>query len=300
MNNPQEYLWSQKYRPTTTDDYIGNPEFKTDLEQWISEGTIPNIILNGSFGCGKTTAAKLIVGNIPCEYLYINGSDNNSIDTVRSLIKPFASSAGFENLKIIILDESNRLSVEAQNALNNLIETFSQDVRFIFTCNYIDMMTGAIKSRLKRYDLDPPTKQEIAQRCKYILDQEKVTYKIEDIAKLVNDYYPDNRQTIIQLQSASSTGELTLTNSLSDVSRVSDELILNLKQKNLNKIRKIVIDLQLRDYTELYTLLSDRLYDYTDNVIIPWYIAESSFHSISAPNKQITFLGLISRIINEI
>lgn len=297
--NPQHYLWTEKFRATTLDGYIGNPIFRADLEKWIEEGQIPNIILSGIAGAGKTTAAKIITENIECDYLYINASDENGIDTIREKVKTFASAASFQPLKIVILDEADYLTSAAQSALRNIIETFSLSTRFIFTCNYFERIADPIKSRLEHYVLEAPSKTELAKKCREILDQENVGYEIQDIVNLVNQTYPDNRQTLIKLQSFSKTGKLVVTSIKTQINKVSDELILSLKNKKYNDVRKIVINLQLKDYTELYTLLSERLNEYTDDVAVPWFIAESLFQSTSSPSKEITFLGLISRIINN-
>lgn len=299
MDLKNHSLWTERYRPTSLENYIGNESFRNDLKLWIEEGNIPNIILDGPKGIGKTTAAKLIVGNIDCDYIYINASDENGIDTIREKVKSFASSASFKDIKIIILDEADFLTPAAQAALRNVIETFSESTRFIFTCNYYEKILDPIRSRLERYELIPPTRTEIAEKCRDILVEEDIKFTLVDIAKLVKLTYPDNRQTLIKLQSFCKTGELKVTEIVSDVTRISDELINYLKTKQINKIRKLVIDLQLKDYTELYTILSDNLESYSDNPIISWYISESMFHANSSPNKQITFLGLIGRIINE-
>ncbi len=299
MSNPQHYLFTEKYRPTTLEGYIGNPIFRTDLEKWIEDGQIPNIILSGIAGAGKTTAAKLITENIDCDFIYINASDENGIDTIREKVKSFASTASFKPLKIVILDEADYLTSAAQSALRNVIETFSLTTRFIFTCNYFERISEPIKSRLERYELSAPTKKELAIKCKEILELEEVEYDINDIALLVNQTYPDNRQTLIKLQSFSKSGKLIITSIQSQISKVSDSLIKALKEKKFSDIRKIVIDLQLKDFTELYTLLSDRLNDYTSNIAVAWFIAESLHQSSSSPSKEITFLGLCSRIITN-
>jgi DNA polymerase III delta prime subunit len=297
--NPQHYLFTEKYRPTTLEGYIGNPIFRADLEKWIQDGQIPNIILSGIAGTGKTTAAKLITENIDCDALYINASDENGIDTIREKVKTFASAASFKPLKIIILDEADYLTVNAQSALRNIIETFSLTTRFILTCNYFERIADPIKSRLERYELNPPTKGELAKKCVEILTNENIKFEKNDIALLINQTYPDNRQTLIKLQSFSKTGKLIITSIQSQINKVSDSLIQALKNKKFGDIRKIVIDLDLKDYTELYQLLSDRLDEYTSDVITAWKIAESLHQSVSSPNKQITFLGLCSRIINN-
>lgn len=299
MEKPIHYLWTEKYRCTSLEGYIGNPIFRADIEKWIADGQIPNIILSGIPGSGKTTAAKLIIENIDCDSLYINASDENGIETIREKVKSFASSASFKDLKVIILDEADYLTTAAQMALRNVIETFSLGTRFIFTCNYFERISPAISSRLERYELNPPTKPELATKCKQILENENIEFTIQDIAQLVNQTYPDNRQTLIKLQSFSKTGKLIITSVQSQISKVSDSLIKAIKDKKFNDVRKIVIDLQLKDFTELYTLLSDRLDDYTSNTGVAWYIAESLFQSTSSPQKEITFLGLCSRIINN-
>jgi replication factor C small subunit len=294
MEQTKHYLWTERWRPTSLENNIGNPIFRKDIEKWIEGGTIPNIILSGGAGVGKTTSAKLIVNSIDCDYLYLNCSDENGIDTIREKVKSFASSASFKPVKIIILDESDFLTLNAQAALRNIIETFSLNTRFIFTCNYFERILEPIQSRLERYELQPPTKTEIANFCKNILECENIKFDIKDIVKLVNSFFPDNRQTLIKLQSFSKSGTLVVTDSSSNISKVSDELIKQLKAKNLNKIRQIVIDLQLRDFTELYILLSDRIEEWSSSIVDPWYIAESLFQSSSSPDKQITFLGLYS------
>ena len=167
-NNPLHYLWTERFRPILLENYIGNEFFKKDIKKWIEEGNIPNIILSGGAGVGKTTSAKLIVQNIDCDFLYLNCSDENGIDTIREKVKTFASSASFKPLKIIILDESDFLTINAQAALRNMIETFSLTTRFIFTCNYFERIIEPIQSRLERYELKPPSKSEVAKFCKNI------------------------------------------------------------------------------------------------------------------------------------
>lgn len=299
MNNQEEHnLWWAKYSPLSLEHYIGNPIFKADLEEWIKDESIPNIILVGRAGSGKTAAAKLITHNIDCDSLYINASDENGIETIREKVKTFASAASFKNQKIIVLDEADFLTVNAQAALRNIVEAFSQGTRFIFTCNYYEKMLYPIRSRLEKYELDPPTKGELAQKCSYILKEENIKFELTEIKKLVELTYPDIRQTLIKLQSYSKKGELIVTDSSTNLHKVSDELIKQLKSKSFSKVRQIIIDLALKDYTEVYTLLSDKLDEYTDNVTIPWFIAESLFQSVSIPDKQICILGLMSKIIS--
>jgi len=301
MNNEHNLYWA-KYSPTSLEGYIGNPLFRADLQKWIEEGSIPNIILSGRAGSGKTTAAKVITSSIPCDSLYINASDENGIDTIREKVKSFASTASFMTLKIIVLDEADFLTPAAQSALRNIIETFSSTTRFIFTCNYFERMLEPIQSRLERYELKPPTKSELAAKCKYILEQENIKFENTELAKVVNLTYPDTRQCLIKLQSFSKTGKLIITDTSKNIEKEGEEIIKLLKGKNpkdFNKIRQIVADLDLKEYSELYRLLFDKLDEYSDNITIPWMIAESQYKAVTAPDREIQFIALISKILNN-
>ena len=130
--NLKHTLWNEKYRPDTLEGYLGNEEFISSLNEWIEKNDFPNLLLHGSPGTGKTTAAKLIVKNINCDYIYLNCSDENGIDVIRDKVKQFASGATFKPLKVVILDESDFLTINAQAALRNVIESFSLTTRFIF------------------------------------------------------------------------------------------------------------------------------------------------------------------------
>ncbi len=168
-------LFVEKYRPDTIDGYIGNEHFIADLQKWITEGNLPNLLLHGSPGTGKTTAAKLIVKNIQCDFIYINCSDENGIDTIRETVKQFASAATFQPIKIVILDEADFLTINAQAALRNIIESFSGNTRFIFTCNFVERIIEPLQSRLTLYELSSPP---IKQMAKHLASTIK---KIKDI-----------------------------------------------------------------------------------------------------------------------
>jgi replication factor C small subunit len=158
-------LFTERFRPTDPKDYIGNEVFKASLDQWIKQQDIPHILLYGPAGTGKTTAAKLIVANLDCDHIYINCSDENGIETIREKVKSFASAATFRALKVVIMDEADFLTINAQAALRNVIETFSKTTRFIFTCNYIERVIDPIQSRTSVFEVLPPSKSEVAKRC---------------------------------------------------------------------------------------------------------------------------------------
>ena len=135
-------LWVEKYRPTTLDTYIGNEHLKSKVSMYLESGDLPHLLLYGRAGTGKTTLAKLLVNNIECDYLYINASDENNVETVRTKVKGFASTIGFKDMKVIILDECDYITPNAQAALRNLMETFSKHCRFILTCNFVERITS--------------------------------------------------------------------------------------------------------------------------------------------------------------
>ena len=194
-------LFTERFRPTDPKDYIGNEVFKSSLDQWIKQQDIPHILLYGPAGTGKTTAAKLITTNLDCDSIYINCSDENGIETIREKVKSFASAATFRALKVVIMDEADFLTINAQAALRNVIESFSKTTRFVFTCNYIERIIDPIQSRTSVFEILPPSKSEVAKRCKEILHKEACNHSTETLVDIVNKTYPDIRKTLNLLQS---------------------------------------------------------------------------------------------------
>ena len=189
-------LWVEKYRPTDLSTYVGNEHLKEKVKVYLESEDVPHLLLFGKAGTGKTTLAKIVVNNIDCDYMYINASDENKVDDVRNKIKTFASSVGFKSLKVIILDECDYLTPNAQAALRNLMETFSKHCRFILTCNYVERIIDPIQSRCQSYKVVPPSKKEVAQQMVKMLNEESVKYKLDDVAMIVNAGYPDIRRVI--------------------------------------------------------------------------------------------------------
>ena len=189
-------LWVEKYRPTNLDTYIGNEHLKSKLSVYLESGDLPHLLLYGKAGTGKTTLAKLLVNNIECDYIYINASDENNVDTVRTKVKSFASTIGFKDMKVIILDECDYITPNAQAALRNLMETFSKHCRFILTCNYVERIIDPIQSRCQSFQIIPPSRNEVAKHLHNILVEENVMDTPEDIKILVESGYPDIRRVI--------------------------------------------------------------------------------------------------------
>jgi replication factor C small subunit len=300
MFNKKHTLFTEKYRPDTLEGYIGNDDFKSSLQQWIDSNDIPHLLLTGGAGTGKTTAAKLIINNIDCDSLYINCSDENGIDTIRDKVKSFASAASFKSQKVVIMDEADFLTINAQAALRNIIETYSLNTRFVFTCNYIERIIDPIQSRTVMFELTPPSMQDVAFKCVEILDLEEITYTKADLVRIVKQTYPDIRKTLNLLQSSIKNGELIESRTITNFKQTSDQVIELLKTKNVKNfttIRQLVMDSNIRDYNELYRVLFERADEFTDSAIATLIIADYQYKSIMAPDKEITFCACISKLL---
>jgi len=300
MFNKKHTLFTEKYRPDTLEGYIGNDDFKSSLQQWIDTNDVPHLLLCGGAGTGKTTAAKLIVNNINCDYVYINCSDENGIDTIRDKVKSFASAASFKPQKVVIMDEADFLTINAQAALRNVNETFSLTTRFIFTCNYVERIIDPIQSRTIVFELTPPSMQDVAFKCVEILDLENVTYTKADIVRIVKQTYPDIRKSLNLLQSSIKNGDLQQSREVTNFNQTSDQIITLLKGqniKNFTTIRQLVMDSNVRDYNELYRVLFERADEFTNSAIVTLIIADYQYKSIMAPDKEITFCGCIAKLL---
>ena len=288
-------LWVEKYRPDTINGYLGNESFTNGLKEWIETNNFPNLLLFGSPGTGKTTAAKLVVKNINCDYLYLNCSDENGIDVIRDKVKQFASGATFKPLKVVILDEADFLTINAQATLRNIIESFSLNTRFIFTCNYVERIIDALRSRLTCYHLELDDATVVAKHLVKILDIEGISYDKKDIVTIVKKTYPDLRRAINILQSYSVKGKLTLTEVIDNnyIEQIIDE-IKSKKKTAFNSIRQIIADNNLNDFTGLYKSLHDHYSSPEATIIIEEYL----FHNTTISDKEICFMACISKLLN--
>ena len=243
-----EYLWVEKYRPQTINDCILTKELKETFKQFISSGELPNFLFSGGPGIGKTTVAKALCNEVGAEYLLINGSEESGIDTLRTKIKSFASTISLtDSKKVVILDEADYLNPNStQPALRAFIEEFSNNCRFIFTCNYKNRIIEPLHSRCAVVDfkIENKDKQEIAaaffKRLTHILDTENIQYDPKPIVELVTKHFPDWRRVINELQRYSVTGKIDTGILLNLTEESFKELIKNLKDKNFTEVRKWV------------------------------------------------------------
>jgi len=303
MDGLNHTLWVEKYRPNKLGNYIGNDHLKSKVKRYIDEQDIPHLLLFGRAGTGKTTLAKLIIKNVDCDYLYINASDENNIDTVRFKIRAFASTVGFQDMKVVILDECDYLTPNAQAALRNVMETFSKHCRFILTCNYVERVIDPIQSRCQSYKIVPPKKSDVARHMVNILDTEKVKYELDDVATLITAGYPDIRRVLNSIQRQVVDGELKV-----DVTSIIQNdykiKLLELLGSNakLQDIRKLIADNSVSDYSELYRLLYDEVDNYSDGKVAECIlaIAEGQYHDVNVVDKEINFMSTIMKIQEKI
>jgi replication factor C small subunit len=296
----QHTLFTERFRPTDPKDYIGNKIFKSNLNTWIEQQDIPHILLYGGAGGGKTTAAKLIISNLDCDSIYINCSDENGIETIREKVKSFASAATFRTLKVVIMDEADFLTINAQAALRNVIEAFSKTTRFIFTCNYVERIIDPIQSRTLVFEIVPPSKGEVAKRCVTILEGENINYKKEDLVEIINQTYPDIRKTLNLLQSCINNKSLQLNQNIVNQQQYTKQIVELLKtndSKSFNQIRQIVTNSNIRDYNELYRALFENIDTFSNPILGTMIIAESQYQSALAPDREICFIGCIAKLL---
>jgi DNA polymerase III delta prime subunit len=307
MNNNEHSLWVEKYRPNKLEDYVGNEHLKSKVAGYIESGDIPHLLLYGKAGTGKTTLAKLIVNSVDCDYMIINASDENNVDTVRNKVKNFASTIGFRQSKIIILDEFDYMTPNAQAILRNLMETFSKHCRFILTCNYVEKVIEPIQSRCQTFQIVPPTKKDVAVQISKILQSEGVKFEIKDLVPIIDSAYPDIRKIINTCQLNSIKGELKLDvqNLLENDYKTKIIDILKSKDDKRNKymkLRQTLIDSRATDFTELYTLLYDKVEEYaegkTANVILE--ISDGQRNAFLSIDKEIPTAATLIKILNII
>ena len=306
-----DFLWCERYRPRKIQDCILSEDLKNTFLEFVKKKEIPNILLSGTAGTGKTTVARALCEEIGVDYIIINGSDEGrQIDTLRNKIKNFASTISLTkeaNHKVVIIDEADYMNAESvQPALRNFIETFFNNCRFIFTCNYKNKIIPALHSRCTVIDFKivngqkVKTANQFLQRLANILTEEKIEFDKKVLAELIQKHYPDFRRTINELQRYSVRGKIDsgILFSLSEAN--SKELMNNLKDKNFNEVRKWVIQNLDKEPSSLFTDIYDNLYNFLDPKSIPQailIIAGYQYKACFVSDQEINMVACLTEIM---
>ena len=306
MERLEHSLWVEKYRPTTLDTYIGNEHLKSKVSVYLESGDLPHLLLYGKAGTGKTTLAKILVKNIECDYLYINASDENNVDTVRNKVKNFASTMGFKDYKIIILDECDYITPNAQAALRNLMETFSKHCRFILTCNFVERIIDPIQSRCQSFQIIPPSKKEVAKHVHGILLKENVMSNMEDLKVLIDSGYPDIRRVINVAQRNVVKNKLKLdtTSIIQNDYKLKLLKILKTQDKKtaFKDIRQLLLDNKITDFADLFRLLYDKVDDWGKGHVAECIliIAKYELSDSQVVDKEINAMAMLIELLGVI
>jgi len=305
-----DFLWSQLYRPKTIDQCILPVGLKTTFQQFVDNGTIPNMLLTGRAGVGKTTVARAMLEQLDCDYMIINGSMNGNIDTLRTDISQFASSMSLMGgRKYVILDEADYLNPNStQPALRNFMEEFSKNCGFILTCNFKNKIIEPLHSRCTVIDFKIPNNEkakmasQFMKRCKGILEVEGVEFSDAVLAELINKYFPDWRRVLNELQRYSATGKIDsgiLTN-LGDES--FKQLFEFLKTKSFSNMRKWVGENSDIETSVLFRKIYDTASQYIKPASIPQLvliIGDYQFKAAFVADPEINIVACLTMIMTE-
>jgi len=307
-----EFLWVEKYRPRKIEECILPDNIKKTFLDFLDKGEVPNLLLSGPAGCGKTTVAKALCNELGVDYYVINGSDEGRfLDTVRNNAKNFASTVSLASTakhKVIIIDEADNTTNDVQLLLRAFIEEFSGNCRFIFTCNYKNKIVEPLHSRCAviEFGIKGKERQEIAasffKRVKNILDKESIKYDNKVLVELINKHFPDWRRVLNEIQRYSSGGAIDagILATFSDVK--VNNLIQNLKQKNFPEVRKWVVDNLDNDSGVLMRRIYDALYTSLANSSIPaavLVIAKYQYQIAFVADQEINLLACLTEIMVE-
>ena len=304
----EKYLWVEEYRPKTVEQCILPKELKNTFSKFVKQGSVPNLILTGTAGVGKTTIAKAMLDEIGSTYMMINGSDESGIDVLRTKIKNFASTVSLEGgRKYLIIDEADYLNPQStQPALRGIIEEFSENCGFILTCNYIMRLIEPLRSRCPPVEFSIPNsqKQELAaefcDRTIMILKEQNIEYDKRVVAEVVLKYFPDWRRVLNELQRYSVSGTIDA-GILVNISETNiKNLMGEMKKKEFTNVRKWVVDNLDNDTSRLFRKLYDNLYNYVDGGSIPHVVvilAEYQYKAAFVSDQEINLMACLTEIM---
>jgi DNA polymerase III delta prime subunit len=307
----EEFLWVEKYRPKTIRDTILPESLKQTFQEFVSQGNIPNLLLSGSAGCGKTTVARAMLEELGCDYIVINGSLNGNIDTLRNEIMQFASSVSLMGgRKYVILDEADYLNPNStQPALRNFMEEFSRNCGFILTCNFKNRIIEPLQSRcsvvefkIKKNDL-PALAAQMMKRLCTILDTEGVEYDKTVLIELIKKHYPDWRRVLNELQRYSATGKID-SGLLANITETSlKSLVGFLKEKDFTNMRKWVAENIDSDATTIFRTLYDASNQYISKNSIPMLVmllAKYQYQAAFVADHEINLTACLTEMMMEL
>lgn len=306
----ESFLWVEKYRPSTINDCILPDRLKKPFQEYVNNKEIPNLMLTGTAGVGKTTVARAMCDEIGINHLYINASENRGIDVLRTTIRNYASTVSLTGgKKVIILDEADYMTPDAQAAMRGAIEEFAANCTFIFTCNFKSKLIEAIHSRCSvidfalRNDEKAKMASQLMKRMEHILTQEGVTYDKTVLAKIIEKYFPDYRRTLNELQRYSSSGSLDagIVAQLSDVRKIGD-LVKHLKNKNFSEMRKWCVANSDIEPARIYRKIYDGLYEYMKPHSIPQAvvtIGKYQYQAAFVPDQEINLVACLTELMVE-
>ena len=305
----EHLLWTERHRPRTVEECILPERLKAVFQQYVNQKEMPNLLLAGGAGVGKTTIAKAMCNEIGCDYMVINGSDENGVDTIRVKIKNYASSISLSGgRKVIILDEADYLTPNAQAILRNAIEEFAANCSFIFTCNYKNKIIDPLHSRCAviEFNLKNGEKAQMAsaffKRITHILNTEKVEFDEKVIAEVVKKHFPDFRRVINELQRYSKLGKIDV-GILSQIGDISiTQIVKHLKEKDFTSVRKWAASTDI-DNTTFFRKLYDALYDIAKPQSIPQAVlilADYQYKQAFVADHEINLVACLTEIMANV
>ena len=302
------FLWVEQYRPKTVDDCILPQNLKNTFKEFVEQGKIPNVILSGGPGVGKTTIAKAVLDEIGATYMMINGSEESGIDVLRTKIKNFASTVSLEGgRKYLILDEADYLNPQStQPALRGFMEEFHKNCGFNLTCNYKNRLIEPLHSRCSVIDFSIPKSEkanlamDFMKRVEFILQSESVEYEKKVLAELIQRHFPDWRRALNELQRYSVSGRIDA-GILIDMAEINiKELMLFMKEKEFTNVRKWVVNNLDVDSVRLIRSVYDSLYTFLDHSTIPHAVcilADYSYRGAFVADQEINTLACLTEMM---
>ena len=307
----EQFLWVEQYRPRDIESCVLPKTLKSSLQSFVDKETLPNLILSGSPGVGKTTAARAMLEQIGSTYMFINGSEESGIDVLRTKIKNFASTVSLEGgKKYLILDEADYLNPQStQPALRGFIEEFHRNCGFILTCNYKNRIIPALQSRCSVLDFVIPNaeKAKLAQqffkRVMEILNENEIKFNKKVVAELINNHFPDWRKVLNELQRYSVSGEIDAGILVNLGDKNIKDLMAMMKKKEFTNVRKWVVDNLDNDSDKLFRSIYDNLYEFVDPSSIPHVVValgEYQYKAAFVADLEINMMACLTEIMGRV